>query len=211
MRWQARLSRYRLWLLLLAAAITVTLTIVLRDFVRENIVVPAAYILWTINLYLRTVPQALVWGLFLALVIFLGFQALLPPLPQRSQRREDRLAYQAPIQRELRFVRLALKGSYGRWRLAQRVRELALAALAQRDRISEDKVEQRLRLSPGYVPVDVAAYLETAARPIGVWADGFLRWARGRGAPEIPSSLSREEADRVIHFIEKELESAHGI
>ena len=58
------------WLLVaLVLVVTAVLTILLRDVVREIIVIPMAYALWLGDIILRSLPQGLLLGLLIVLCI----------------------------------------------------------------------------------------------------------------------------------------------
>lgn len=135
-------SRVLIALLLLPVA----LALLLRDFFRESLVVPLLYVLWLGYEYLRSLPQAALWALFL----FLGFVWILRSGLQLSVRRtrrnpeEEEPRGRVEVWRER--VRLARRsrGGYGERYFANHLAKLALQVLADRRRVEPRQLRQEL-------------------------------------------------------------------
>ena len=202
------LQDHRIGLAALALSVTLVLTLTLRDFARDVIVVPIAQFLWLTNLYLRAIPQPVLWGIFLTATLYVAVGSLSENKTRRRRRKEPPLAYSGPVETELKWVRLSAHGNYGRWRLAQRLTDLAATALALCAHEAESEVKRSLARGAWEAPPEMKRYFRAGLGP-PITRPGFL-WPR-RSAAELRNHPLRTTSPRdVIAFIEQELEEEHG-
>lgn len=140
---------------------TGAIAFVLRDAVREFIVLPLAYLLWLADLVLRSVPQVA----FLALLVILAGVLVLrgfgrPASPER------RSATGAGVRREatrfgywVRQFDRCEDSAFASERLAMELRELVARILADEERLSPDEVVARVRDGSLSVPAEVRALM----------------------------------------------------
>ena len=124
------LNRYRYWIAGAVLLLTLVLAIVLRDFTREVIVIPIAEFVWLLDYYLKGLPQPIVWAIFLFVTLYVAVSSIAQAPHKKKRAAESTLEYPGPVEAELKWIRLASYGSYGRWRLAQRLAILLVDALA---------------------------------------------------------------------------------
>ena len=123
--------------LILLLLLPVALALVFRDFFRESLVVPLLYVLWLGYEYVKSLPQGVLWALFL----FFGFVWILRSgLGVSTRRRRSKPEEEEPLGRVEAWrerVRLARRsrGGYGERYFANHLAKLALQILADRRRI----------------------------------------------------------------------------
>jgi len=73
---KAYFTRRRLFILLAFLVLTALLALILRDFVRNYVVLPLLDLGWIAWIFMLSVPQAVYWGMLLLLVIYIAFRSL---------------------------------------------------------------------------------------------------------------------------------------
>ncbi len=182
-------------LFLLAIAL---LAVLFRDMARQIVVLPALYLFWLLGLLGRSIPQALIWGIFVIVALRVAVGALLV-----RRRRIETLPHHHGTEHWGRartwskWVELSAHGGYDRRRLARQLSELALAVLAQREYLPPDQARAALEAGTLAVPPAVRAYLLAALATPPARRLAWLRerlWGR-------PNSLELETAE-IVRFLE---------
>jgi len=135
-------ARARIALLLLP----VVLALVFRDFFRESLVVPLLYVLWLGYEYVRSLPQAALWGLFLFLGLVWILRSGLRVPVRRKRKRPEEEEPPGRVEAWRERVRLARRsrGGYGERYFANHLTKLALQVLADRRRVEPQRLRQAL-------------------------------------------------------------------
>jgi hypothetical protein len=176
-----------LLLALLAAA-------ALRGAVRDAVVVPLLLLGWGAQLLFEALPQALPWTLLVIGAIVLGIVSLSDlRLPSRARRPRPEAPGRAPAW--LRLLRLTQRDEYSRWRLAQRLAQIAVEALAAREGLAAAQARRRLEDPALGAPPEVAAYLRA-----GLAAFQPRPGSQGRVVRGGPLDI---EPERVVRWIEE--------
>jgi hypothetical protein len=201
--------RTRVALAATIALVTLALAVVLRDQVREVIVLPMVRFAWLLGLYVRIVPQWALWAVFLTVALFIAIGSVLQPVGgARRRRAELPLEHPGPIKSEMRWIRLAQRGSYGRWRLAQRLAELVAQARAHTTRTPLARVKRQLARGRLGAPDEIAAYVEAGLNPPPSRTTWLALNQLGRQQAQRPAL--HIDPNRVIAYIEDEIEGNHG-
>jgi hypothetical protein len=204
------MGRGKSWEYLVAVGLGLLLTgllvSVLRDVVREVIVIPLLYVLWMGRLLLRSVPQALFWFAFVIVAFFLVLGSLVrgwrsPPEPHSVGRR-----FPGQVSVWAKRIRLMAAGGYTGWYFGQHVEKLIVTVLAYRERLNTRETRRRIRAGDLEVPPEVQAYFCIVLMPSRRrWPLGLLsrfRFRPRKGAQGMPSS----GLERVVGFLEDQLE-----
>jgi hypothetical protein len=203
-----RLSRVALTLLLAGM-----LVLVVTGGVRDMIVVPMLYMIWLAGQLYQSIPQALLWGVFLVAAVLVALQSLAwrlpPPLyPNSATAQLGRVAAWE------RLLRESTEDDYARWRLAQRLSAMAIATLADREQCLPHELRQRLADGSLDLPAEVRSYLRiglAASAPASRSQRSF--WRRvlaGRiGGAQL---VDRPDLDPepVIQFLEQTVQQTIG-
>ncbi|MBW2092060.1 MAG: hypothetical protein JRI34_08055 [Deltaproteobacteria bacterium] len=175
------------------------LSLVLRDFVREGIVIPVFKIIWVAG----SLPQDFYWIFFLGVAVVIAARSLnkwsLPNFRTRGKqvRQPGQLEYLADL------IERARHGTYTKERLARYLGELTLDILAYQERQELEVIKRHLRSGTLNVPAEIMAYLQAAL----LWDSSYHREERKRRLKhkEPPSPLDLEP-ERVMEFLERKLE-----
>jgi hypothetical protein len=141
----------------------------LADFVREVIAEPVLYLFFVLRLLYESIPQALLWLVFLVAALLVARRSLLKEQPltrghTRSDERRERVATWAQL------IHDAEQDDYSRWRLAHRLESVLVEALAYEQR--RTPIEIRRQIERGELPLSpqLQAYLRagrTTYNPFG--------------------------------------------
>jgi len=178
----------------------------LRGFVRQVIAVPLLYFYWITRLYLQSVPQVFLWVIVLVIAFLLAAKSL------GATRRPIRIAPVAreapigPVEAEMGWIRLAARSGYGKWRLAQRLAELAADVLAHRRGITPGQVRKQLRVGELDAPPEIRAYMKAGLGPIPSIPLGCLLGPWARPQPRADFHATDLDPERAVEFLEDRLE-----
>jgi hypothetical protein len=150
--------RNRLLLLGLGLLLAVLIAAAVRGAVRDTVVAPLLLLLWGAQLLLGSLPQALPWGLLVALALVLAVGSL-SGLRAPAFRRRAAPEAAGRTATWLRLIRLTGRDEYARWRLAQRLAQLALELLGEREGLAPQQARRRLEDPSLAAPDEVRAYL----------------------------------------------------
>jgi len=199
--------RNRLIFVAAATLLVGALAYLLRDFSREMIVRYLARYVWVLNLVFLSIPRPLLWTLFILSLLVITFRSLAAEEPRaRPTVAQDHLPPAVgPVAAEMHWVQLARAGHYGRWRLAQRLADLAAEAMAYQQGLSPNDVKQLLRRGEIALPTELLLYVRGGLGSVISPPVRFARWRRGGPA----SALDAEHAADLVRYLEEELEAKY--
>jgi hypothetical protein len=155
------------WLLLgaITLALTIPLVVLLWEFARDYILVETMRLVWRARVVLGSVPQMPVWLGMVAIVLFIGAQALL--VGQKLPRREERVTIdrRSDVAALAWRIRRAPQGQYYRWDLARYISDLLAEAIAHQERLSPDQVRRKLKRGETDAPEEVHRYFQRGLAP----------------------------------------------
>jgi hypothetical protein len=201
--------RRRLVLLGLVLLMAAPLVLVLRDFAREAIVVPLLYVLWLGRLLFRSIPQPLLWSLFLTLVLLVAARSLGGREGPARGMREAQAESPGRVRVWARRIQLADRGDYSRWRLAHYLRTLILDVLAHRERLTPEQLRRRLETGEVHAPPAVQAYLQAGLMPMPSGPLGLFSRLRHRLRSRARPSPLDSGLESAVQFLENQLEVSH--
>ena len=191
----------RQWLVLILI-LAGLVTFAAEDFMDEAIITPTLYFFWLGRLILNSVPQGIIWGIFLILAVILTWRSVFqrPKLLLRS----PALTRQEPgrIEEWARLVHRAEQEVYYKWQLAQRLQKLTLSALAHNERVSVREIRNRLVNDHLALPPDIQAYFRASIISFGHFTTG-KSWLFGRQPKETPLDL---EPEKIAQFLEEKFD-----
>ena len=180
------MRKARLLRLAVAVVLTAVVAFALRDAVEEAIIGPAAYVWWVVGILWRSVPQLLFWTLAAVGVLILVLDSLLPSAQAISSRRVPATPslVRGPIEEVAEWMRRAPKGTYLKWRVANRLSVLARELLAQREGREKRRPSTRLVGRDWSPPEGIADYLEAGlSGPFAQHVPPRRPWSRVAATP----------------------------
>lgn len=196
-------ARTQRWLALIGALMVAgILAIPLREMIYDAVVIPAAFILWNLDLLYRSFSQG-IWWAAITVIVFLMIAFSLAPQPKFRRRVEDKRRPQpGQVENLALSLRKAGDGIYSKWLIANRLGKLAYQILSHRESGRPRSVFAPL-VGQGWAPKqELQNYLETGLH--GSFAD-FPNVRRPFGVPKkTPLDLDIAE---VVEFLESQVES----
>jgi hypothetical protein len=197
----------------LATLLVGLLALVVTGAVRDLIVVPLLYIVWIARLLYESLPQALVWGGFVVLAFFLVGKHVvlrLPPAPDR----DPPAASPGRVTTWARLVGPAARDRYTRWRLAQRLSQLALETLAHQARGQPEQLRRRLEDGALDIPPELNAYLRAGQAQYAPRSSPRRWWppaipGRRLGAAPAPAPLDLDP-EELVQYLEQIMQQSTG-
>jgi len=176
----------RLLLVLLGA---IVLAFSFQDFLRETIVVPILYAYWFARLYIESLPQTLLWAIFIVAAVMIVARSFWAQgrRSNRSLRGVD-IKPLGKIGAWSERIHLARQGGYFEERLARCLAELTLATLSYRERLSPEEVRQEIQSGLAYMPQEILTYVRA-----------------GLSLSETQPESLRENPERIVQFLEDQL------
>lgn len=135
------------------------LAFLLRRVVASLILEPAAYMLWGASLYYRLIPQTVHWAVLLMVILSLMYASLRTRPARRPKSRLLEAERETRLETWLSWIGARDQGSYSRWRLANRLADLTVEALAQEQHISTQAARRSVENGELDLPPEIAAYL----------------------------------------------------
>lgn len=195
--------RRRRWLILIAIVMVAgLLAFPLRELIYSGVVVPAAFIVWNLNLLYHSFSQAIWWGVVTVVVLFMLLFSLIPQPRFRRSAEVKRKPLVGQVEDLAISFGKAERGIYFKWLVANRLGKLAYQILIQRESGRPRSVFAPL-VGLDWAPrKELQDYLETGLH--GSFAD-FPNANRRLGTPEkTPLDLDIAEA---VEFLESQIEN----
>jgi len=180
------------------------LALVISGTFGEVVVVPLLFLWWAAQVLYQSIPQALLWGVFVAIAVLLvakNFPASsVPPPPAAPQS-----VAQGRVADWSRRLHDSRRDDHSRWRLAQRLALLAIETLAFREQYTPQDISRRLRDGSLDIPPQVRAYLLAGSAPYTPRPK--LRRRFGQPTPADPLATNPQI---VIDFLEDTVQHTIG-
>jgi hypothetical protein len=169
----------------------ILLALLLRDFVRGNVIIPFLKVLR----FLDDLPQDLIWFFFIGIILFFAYKTLIKWKIPWSKSRRTQVKNQGQIEVLAELIRKANQGDYFRERLAQYLGDLTLNILAHRERLTPEIMKERLKSGTLDVPPEILVYLQAGL----IWDSPHHR--RREKTPQLDL-----DPKRIVQFLEHQLE-----
>ena len=163
----------------LALLLAGLLALIISGTIGDVVVVPLLFLWWAAQVLYQSIHQGLLWAAFLLLALLLvagNLPRSAAPLPPAAPQSTP-LGRVADWSRRLRDAR---HDHHSRWRLAQRVSQLAIETLAFREQCPPQEISRRLRDGLLDIPPQLGAYLQAGNAPY--WPKPRQRRRFGRKA-----------------------------
>ena len=201
--------RRRWWLVLVVLLLAIPLGLLLRDFVRDVLLLELLRVVWGLRILFESLPQLLIWVLFLFLGLLIAVRSLLGRPVSGLLHQEEGDQHQGQISHLAQRIRRGADSKYHKWHLAHHLRTMFLEALAYEQRLTPEEVRQRLDSGALDAPPEVLAYLHAGLAPIYSRSSSLLWRLRYRLASRVHSTSIDPDLLRVVEFLEDQFEIGH--
>ncbi len=192
--------RKRLLLSGLALLPIIVMAILVEGFVRDVIAVPLLYIFWIARLLFESIPQLILWVVFVIAALVLASRSLITQRPMPRGRPVE-TSQPGRVESWARLIDLAPESDFSRWRLAQRLGQLALEVLPDPESGAAKRSVRRLEQESLDIPPQIRTYLQ-ARMPMAKSRRGFRSSTR--------SPAFDLDPEQVVQFLEDTLRKSTG-
>ena len=176
------------------------LTLILQNHTRQ-LISPLLFMLWIGRLLLESIPQAVIWGIFIALALLIAGRSLLGRRAIQRSVRPTIAASPGRIQNWARLIEQAEQDAYYQWQLAQSLRELIMAVLAHHERLSPKEIRERLADNTLDLPPELQAYLQASMTSFS-----HLLGPKPRFRSRAQSTPLELDPEQITMFLEEKLD-----
>jgi hypothetical protein len=176
----------------------------LRQMIYESVVVPAAFIVWNLDLLYRSFSQGVWWAGIFVIVLFMLLFSLIPQPKFRPHTEAKRKPSVGQVEDLATSLGKAQRGIYFKWLIANRLGKLAYQILLNRESGRPRSVLAPLVGMDWEPRKELQTYLETGLH--GSFAD-YPHVNRPFGTPQkTPLDFDIVEA---VEFLESQVENGH--
>lgn len=198
-----RKLRNRIEMLILA----VFLMWFVQDLARQTIAVSLISLLWGVKLLLYTLPQPLIWAVFLIFGAFILLKSLIPPHPFQAQKRVEASEHRGKVEKLTDLIQFANQSDYSRRKLAQYLSSVTLDVLEFEKQESREQLSQALQAGSLELDPELRQYFQAAlAKKSSVPSGGMRAKIHDKLVPQKQRSPLDLETETIIRFLENQLE-----
>jgi hypothetical protein len=198
-------------LLLTAAilALAIPLVYLLKDMAQQFFAIEILRLAWTVRILFESLPQTRLWAAFLAVALFLAARSLIEHRTPRQQEPDLETEQLGQVAVVTGWIQRSWSLAYSRRSLARSMRALTLEVLAYQHRSTPEQIRQELRTGRLEVPPEIQAYLDLGRSPVYTPPTSLLARFRRRLWSSVRAPQVDPELERVVHFLESQLEIDH--
>jgi hypothetical protein len=198
--------RKRMLLAGLVLLLAIPLVFLLREFARDVLLVELLRLIWTARMLFDSLPQALVWGVFLIMVLNVAARSLMAR--KRPVRRGQRTLEESVGQVQFLAMRIrsAERSEYYSSNLARYLGKLTAAVLAHNQGTTPSRTAWKVRSGRFEAPAEVHSYLQSARTTESFETTGFRARLRQYFSLDPQPRRADPPLERVVQFLEEKLE-----
>ena len=198
--------RKRLLLAGFVLLVAIPLVFLLRDFARDVLLAEVLRLIWTARILFDSLPEVLVWGVFLLMVLNVAARSLMAR--KRPVRREQVPVAEPVGQVQLLAMRIrsSARSEYYSWNLARYLGKLVAAVLAYDQGTTPDRTAWQVRSGRFEAPAEVHGYLQRARTTESSEPTGILAKLRQSFSLDPQPRRVDPPLERVVQFLEEKLE-----
>jgi len=189
--------------------ISIPLAIILSEFTREVLLSFLLRLSWFVRLYMDSLPQPILWAVFISIAIVVAARSMLKRRSTPEVTSEAARLRMGRVHNLMQAISRTSEGLYFKWRLAQHLLGLTLEMLAHQERTSQDRVRERLKSGGLDAPSEIEAYLLAGLTPVLSTRSNLITRLKQAIMPTHRISPLDLDPDRVIQFLEDQLEIDH--
>ena len=162
----------------------------LRDAIYQTVIIPLAYLLWLAKFYYSSVPQIILWGLLLVIMLMAIFTNALPEGNFSNRKPEKIHSSKGSVETLAGWIEKANRGTYFKWQIANRLGRINSGF--------RELSERRARFQSRNEAVE--KYLDAGVNT------SFVDYPNGKNNLT-PLDLDPEE---VVNYLESQMENHRG-
>jgi len=200
--------RERLVALGLALLLAGLVAMIVTGAIDDVVIVPLLFLWWAARVLYESLPQALLWGVFVAIAVLLLAKSLSwndAPSPAV----EPGLTSVGRVSDWSRFLRESRRDEHARWRMAQRLSQLAVAMLAFREQCPAHEISRRLDNGSLDIAPQLRAYLRAGSLPYAPAPRKRRRFGQPAPDPARTGPLAIDP-QQMIEYLEDTLQHTIG-
>ena len=178
------------WLTIGATILLLAAAYFLRDAIYQTVIIPLAYLFWLAKFYYSTVPQIILWGLLLVILVMIILSNLIPEFSSQPKKEPKHRLENGQVETLARWIIKSEKGTYFKWQIANRLGWIGLGLRETSER----------RGSFQSMNEAVEKYLEAGL------TTSFVDYPNRKSVPT-PLDVNPKE---VIDYLEKQMEMSRG-
>lgn len=188
----------RVWLAIGAIILLLIAAFFLRDAIYQTVIVPLAYLLWVARFYYSAVPQIILWGSLLVILLMIVLSNLIPDAASTPKEEPIHKPARGQIETLAGWLVKADKGTYFKWQIANRLGHIGLEV--------KETSERRTRREPVLSEAKASAneavekYLEAGVNT------SFVDYPNQKSV-STPLDVNPKE---VVDYLETQLEMSRG-
>lgn len=181
--------------LIISLLLALFLFLLVKDFIRTVILEPLLYVIWFIGLILESIPQGVIWVVFILVMLIIALVGFKKGEPKKSQ--SDQLLYSKSgrVEKLARILNRAQSDQFTKWRLANELKRLTRKLLTTPDEQKKSINYQALEL-----PREITAFFEVQ-QPT---KSSIREWFGNREYDETETALDLDP-EIVIQYLEKRM------
>lgn len=172
----------------------------LRDLIRQSVVLPLTYFWWLGGIFYRSVAQVVYWVLLVTGFGLMAFGSLYGRERPSAERKRRGRVERGPIENFAWWLAQRPRGTYFKWRVANRLGTLAREMLAQRGEVLSGP-PFRLAGRGWEPPEEVDGYLDAGLNR------SFAEFPRRGWFSRPPATPFDLEVEPVVEYLESQLET----
>ncbi len=178
--------------------------IMVRGFVQEILLRPAFYTIWVGELFLRSLPHGVFWGILTLIAAFLALRSLSMTRSPRSRRSALPVSSRGPVARWQRLLQRGQAQGYGQWTLAQALRRLTHDLLDREATLEEERAGQEEGQLRVVLPQPFEAYFAAEVESgQGPWVR-YRHWLPDFAMPSPRQPGPRVDPHDIVAYLEEE-------
>ena len=186
--------------------VSIPLALVLHEFTREVFLSLLMRISWYVRLYMDSLPQPILWVMFIVIAIVIAARSLLKRRSTPEATSEATNLRMGRVHNLMQAINRTSEGLYFKWRLAQHLLGLTVNMLAHQERTSPNLIRERLKSGGLDAPSEIEAYLLAGLTPVLSTPPNLLTRLRQAIMPTHRISPLDLDPEKVIQFLEDQLE-----
>jgi hypothetical protein len=192
----------------LALLLAGLVALIVSGAIVDVVIVPLLFLWWAAGLVYESLPQALLWGVFVLIALLLVAKSL-PWESAALPAVDPGPASAGRVSNWSRFLRESGRDEHGRWQLAQRLSRLAVEALAFREQCPAQDISRRLDDGTLNIDPQLRAYLRAGSLPYAPTPRYRRRFGRrAKDAPQAdPLAI---DPQLLIDYLEETVQQTNG-